>query len=95
MGIATADCEKKTDLMSVHSVALVATFVYNLVYTYKCDTYVEIIILEVSYKFIWTISFKVIENVQDNKIGASMYFIFFSLHSFLKRSLPGRSIPSS
>ena len=37
MGIATADCEKKTDLMSVHSGALVATFVYNLVYTYKCD----------------------------------------------------------
>ena len=40
MGIATADCEK-TDLMSVHSVALVATFVYNLVYTYKCDNYLE------------------------------------------------------
>ena len=39
-GIATADCEK-TDLMSVHSVALVATFVYNLVYTYKCDNYLE------------------------------------------------------
>ena len=38
MGIATADCEK-TDLMSVRSCALVATFVYNLVYTYKCDNY--------------------------------------------------------
>ena len=34
MGIATADCEKKIDLMSVHSVVLVAIFVYNLVYTY-------------------------------------------------------------
>ena len=34
MGIATADCEK-TDLISVRSGALVATFFYNLVYTYK------------------------------------------------------------
>ena len=42
MGNATADCEKKTDLMSVRSGALVATFVYNLVYTYKCDNYLEI-----------------------------------------------------
>ena len=32
---------KKTDLMSVHSGALVATFVNNLVYTYKCDNYLE------------------------------------------------------
>ena len=40
MGIASADCEK-TDLMSVHSGALVATFVHNLVYTYKCDNYTE------------------------------------------------------
>ena len=40
MGIATADCEK-TDLVSLRSGALVATFVYNLVYTYKCDNYLE------------------------------------------------------
>ena len=33
--------KKKTDLMSVHSGALVATFVNNLVYTYKCDNYLE------------------------------------------------------
>ena len=32
---------KKTDLMIVHSGALVATFVNNLVYTYKCDNYLE------------------------------------------------------
>ena len=32
---------KKTDLMSVHSGALVATFVNNLVYTYKYDNYLE------------------------------------------------------
>ena len=32
---------KKTDLMSVHSGALIATFVYNLVYIYKCDNYLE------------------------------------------------------
>ena len=40
MGIATADCEN-TDLIGVHSGALVSTFVYNLVYTYKCDNYME------------------------------------------------------
>ena len=40
MGIATADCEK-TDLMCVHSGALVTTFVYNLVYTYKRNNYLE------------------------------------------------------
>ena len=40
MGIATADCEK-TDLMSVRSGALVATFVYNLVYTYNCNNNLE------------------------------------------------------
>ena len=40
MGIATTDCEK-TNLMSVHSGAVVATFVNNLVYTYKCDNYLE------------------------------------------------------
>ena len=32
---------KKTDLMSVHSGAIVATIVNNLVYTYKCDNYLE------------------------------------------------------
>ena len=32
---------KKTDLLSAHSGALVATFVNNLVYTYKCDNYLE------------------------------------------------------
>ena len=32
---------KKTDLMSVHSGAPVAPFVYNLVYTYKCDNYLS------------------------------------------------------
>ena len=42
MGIAKTDCEKKkTDLTSMHSGALVATFVNNLVYTYKCDNYLE------------------------------------------------------
>ena len=40
MGTATADCEK-TDLIGVRSGALVATFVYNLVCTYKCDNYLE------------------------------------------------------
>ena len=33
---------KKTDLMSVHSGALVVTFVNNLVYTYKCDNYLSL-----------------------------------------------------
>ena len=46
MGIATADCEK-TDLMSVRSFALAATFVYNLVYTYKCHNYLESMIFTV------------------------------------------------
>ena len=32
---------KKTDLMSGHSGAIVATIVNNLVYTYKCDNYLE------------------------------------------------------
>ena len=32
---------KKTDLMSVHSGALVATFVNNFVYAYKYDNYLE------------------------------------------------------
>ena len=40
MGIAAADCGK-TDLMYVRSGALVAALVYNLVYTYKRDNYLE------------------------------------------------------
>ena len=62
---------KKTDLMSVHSGALVFTFVNNLVYTYKCDNYLEtarwnflkLVNLEVCHQFIWPASFKVIENI--------------------------------